>query len=91
MQQLFLNFYNNRQCIEATIRTEKGFLNIKNLRTRDTFGINTFLYLAFMTDIGIRNIIRKLMDVPAKISKYISQIKLLFPAKHYYAKELLST
>lgn len=36
-------FYNGRQCIEAIIRTGKSYLNIKNLRTRNFYGISAFL------------------------------------------------
>jgi hypothetical protein len=100
-------FYNSRQCIDI-IRTDKSFLNIKNLRTRDFCGISAFLYLAFLThnllnlfskavleplglgDIGIRNLVRKLMNVPAKVVREIAHISLLFPTGHYYTTKLLS-
>jgi len=101
-------FYNGRQCIEAVIRTDKSYLNIKNLRTRDFNGISAFLYLALMThnmlnlfrkailepmgitEIGLRNILRKLMHVPAKVIKEMPCISLLFPDKHFYTLEMLS-
>lgn len=101
-------FYNGRQCIEAVIRTDKSYLNIKNLRTRDFYGISAFLYLAFMThnmlnlfkkailepmgitETGLRNIVRKLMHVPAKVVKEMPFISLLFPDKHFYTLEILS-
>lgn len=101
-------FYNERQCIEAVIRTDKSYFNIKSLRTRDFCGISAFLYLAFMThnmlnlfrksileplgitDIGLRNIVRKLMNVPAKVVRDMSNTLLLFPDKHFYTKEMLS-
>lgn len=99
--------YNKRQCIESIIRTEKSYLKIKNLRTRDYCGISAFLQLAFMThnllnlfikaviepmgitDIGIRNLVRKLMHVPVKVTKNLSGLKLLFPARHYYTQQLM--
>ncbi|OPX85837.1 MAG: Transposase DDE domain protein [Pelotomaculum sp. PtaB.Bin104] len=103
-----LEYYNSRQCIEAIIRTDKSYLNIKNLRTRDFYGISAFLYLAFMThnmlnlfrkailepmgitEIGLRNIVRKLMHVPAKVVKEMPCISLSFPDKHFYTLEMVS-
>lgn len=100
--------YNNRQCIESIIRTEKSYLKIRNLRTREYSGIAAFLQFAFMThnllnlfikavlepmgitDIGIRNLVRKLMHVPAKVAKDVSGLKFNFPAGHYYTQQLMA-
>ena len=94
-------YYNGRQLIEAIIRTDKSYLNIKNLRTRNFCGIAAFLYLAFIThnmlnlfkkavleplgisNIGLRDIVRKLMNVPAKVAKEMSGMSLFFPTKHF--------
>lgn len=37
-----------------------------------------------ITEIGLRNIVRKLIHVPAKVIKEMPSISLLFPDKHFY-------
>lgn len=60
-------FYNGRQIIEAIIRTDKSYLNIKNLRTRDFCGIAAFLYLSFMTH-NMLNLFKKAVLEPMGIT-----------------------
>lgn len=41
--------YNGRQTMESTIKVDKNGLGIRNLRTRNYYGIQAFLYLAAIT------------------------------------------
>jgi hypothetical protein len=43
------HFYNKRQTIEAFFKTCKNVYHIKNLRTRKFEGIQTFLWMVFIT------------------------------------------
>ena len=51
---------------------------------------NSVLEPLGISNLGLRDIIRKLMDVPANVDKVFPNISLLFPAIHFYTVDMLS-
>jgi hypothetical protein len=94
--------YNDRECIESVIRTNKSLRNMKSLRTRDFCGITAFLYFVFIThnllnlfnesilksiglsEVGPRDMVTKLMQMPAIVNRDENRLNLWFPDKHPY-------
>lgn len=99
--------YNERQGIESLIKGDKNGLYITNLRTRSFFGIEGFLYFAFITHnllslfrkeilkdtglehLGIEELTKKLMNIPAKFQREGNKINLIFPLYHRYSRAFI--
>src|SRR5207253_3911046 len=104
-EQIFMR-YNNRQCIEALLKSAKYGLSIDHLRTRRYHPIENFLQVAAITfnllswfrayvlaqvdlqHLGLCDLTRTLMDIPAKCARNTNELCLTFPDRHPLAPAL---